>query len=92
MRLLRRCRELSRHFVLVADLRRGWLGQISLLMMTALFFHEPMTRHDARISMERAFSFREMQDLAQAAGWTDFGHRRFRFARQAIWLERARQP
>jgi hypothetical protein len=50
-----------------------------------------MTRHDARVSMERAFSFREMHQLARAASWSGFGHRRFRFARQAIWLERARQ-
>ena len=36
-----------------------------------------------------AFSFRELDAMARAAGWSDFGHRRFRFARQAIWLERA---
>jgi hypothetical protein len=29
-----------------------------------------------------------MDELARAAGWRDFGHRRFRFARQAIWLEK----
>jgi 2-polyprenyl-3-methyl-5-hydroxy-6-metoxy-1,4-benzoquinol methylase len=87
--LLRRCAELSRRFVLIADLRRGWLGRFGVPLITTLFFREPMTRHDARVSMERAFSFREMHQLAQAAGWAEFGHRRFRFARQAIWLEPA---
>jgi hypothetical protein len=46
-----------------------------------------MTRYDARLSAVRAFSFSEMRDLAQRAGWTNFGHKKFRFARQAIWLE-----
>jgi hypothetical protein len=30
-----------------------------------------------------------MQELARRAGWTNFGSAKFRFARQAIWLEPA---
>jgi 2-polyprenyl-3-methyl-5-hydroxy-6-metoxy-1,4-benzoquinol methylase len=85
--VLRRCRELSREFVLVSDLRRGFLLQSGVYLLTELIFREPMTRHDARLSAERAFSFVEMRDLALRAGWEHFGHKRFRFARQAIWLE-----
>jgi SAM-dependent methyltransferase len=85
--VLRRCRELSREFVLVSDLRRGFLLQSGVYLLTELIFREPMTRHDARLSAERAFSFGEMRDLALRAGWKHFGHKRFRFARQAIWFE-----
>jgi 2-polyprenyl-3-methyl-5-hydroxy-6-metoxy-1,4-benzoquinol methylase len=85
--VLRRCRELSRRLVLVSDLRRGWLGTIGVYLLTATIFHEPMTKHDARLSMARAFSFSEMRDLAKRADWKIFGHKNFRFARQAIWLE-----
>ena len=88
VRLLRRCRELSRGHVLVADLRRGWIATIGVALLTTFLFREAMTRHDARISAARAFSFAEMDDLAKAAGWAGYEHRRFRFARQAIWLER----
>jgi len=88
VQLLRRCRELSRGRVLVADLRRGWFAKIGVDFLTTIFFREAMTRNDARLSAARAFSFRELDDLARAAGWTDYGHGRFRFARQAIWLER----
>ncbi len=88
--LLRRCRELSRGNVLVADLRRGRWAKFGVDLMTTFAFREAMTRNDARVSMERAFSFRELSELAHAAGWRNFGHRRFRFARQAIWLERPR--
>jgi ubiquinone/menaquinone biosynthesis C-methylase UbiE len=91
VQLLRRCRELSRGSVLVADLRRGWLAKLGVDLLTTLIFRQAMTRNDARVSAERAFSFRELDSLARAAGWSDFGHRRFRFARQAIWLERPRR-
>ncbi len=87
--LLGRCCELSHGHVLVADLRRGWLASLGVDLITRFIFREPMTRHDARVSAVRAFSFRELHELARAAGWTLFGHRRFFFARQAIWLERA---
>jgi SAM-dependent methyltransferase len=87
IRVLRRCRELSRKLVLVSDLRRGWLGSIGVHFMTATLFREPMTKFDARLSMVRAFSFSELGELARRAGWKNFGHRSFKFARQAVWLE-----
>ena len=89
VRLLERCRHLSRRFVLVSDLRRGFLVTVGVYLLTALIYHESMTRIDARLSAERAFSFREFGSLAKRAGWRNFGHRKFRFARQAIWLEPA---
>jgi 2-polyprenyl-3-methyl-5-hydroxy-6-metoxy-1,4-benzoquinol methylase len=88
VRVLQRCRELSRKFVLVSDLRRGWLTTLGVLLLTAVIFREPMTRHDARLSVARAFSFEEMDALASQAGWNKFGHAKFLFARQAIWLEK----
>jgi len=87
VKVLRRCRELSKRFVLVSDLRRGFLVRAGVHLLTTIIFREPMTRYDARLSAERAFSFSEMRDLAVRAGWKNFGHKKFRFARQAIWLE-----
>jgi 2-polyprenyl-3-methyl-5-hydroxy-6-metoxy-1,4-benzoquinol methylase len=87
VRVLQRCRELSRKFVLVSDLCRGWLARIGVHLLTATVFREPMTKYDARLSIARSFSFSEMNQLAQRAGWTNFGHKTFPFARQAIWLE-----
>jgi len=87
VRLLRHCRELSQKFVLVSDLRRGLLATIGVYLLTALIFREPMTRYDGRVSAARAFSFAELDDLAGRAGWRNFQHKKFHFARQAIWLE-----
>jgi len=86
-RLLRRCSQVSRRFVLVSDLRRSFSLIAGVYILTTLIFREPMTRHDARLSTIRAFSFSEMRDLARRAGWKKFGHKKFRFGRQAIWLE-----
>jgi len=87
VRLLCHCRELSRKYVLVSDLRRGWLASLGVYLLTALIFREPMTRYDGRLSAARAFSFRELAELARRAGWKNFGHSKFHFARQAIWLD-----
>jgi hypothetical protein len=86
--LLRRCRDLSRANALVADLRRDRLVQTGVHLLTTFIFREAMTRNDARASIRRAFSFGEMAELARAAGWENFGHRRFAIGRQAIWLEK----
>ena len=87
VRLLQHCCKLSRKFVLVSDLRRSWIATIGVHLLTATVFREPMTKYDARLSIARAFSFSEMSQLAQRAGWTNFGHKTFPFARQAIWLQ-----
>ena len=88
VKVLRRCRELSKKFVLVSDLRRGLLASVGVYLLTALVFRNPMTRNDGRASAARSFSFREFRSLAERAGWKNFGHQKFRFARQAIWLEK----
>ena|SRR5207248_4734972 len=87
VKALRKCRELSHGAVLVSDLRRArWLSA-GIYLLTAAIYREPMTRNDARVSAARAFSFREMHELAERAGWKNFGHRRFAIGRQAIWLD-----
>ena len=87
VKLLRRCRELSNRLALVSDLRRGFLLRTGVYILTALIFREPMTRFDARLSAQRAFSFGEMGELAVQAGWQNFSRKKFRITRQAIWLE-----
>ena len=86
VRLLRQAQRLSHENVLIADLERSVFTSASVWLLTATIFREPMTRHDARVSVQRAFSHRELQELAAAAGWEHFGHQRFFPARQAIWL------
>jgi ubiquinone/menaquinone biosynthesis C-methylase UbiE len=87
IRLLRQARLLGQRGVLVADLERSDLGMAGIYLLTSCIYRAPMTRYDARLSIRRAFSFSEISRLASAAGWQQFGHRRFPVCRQAIWLE-----
>ena len=88
IRVLQQCARLSRRAVLVADLCRSHLLRLGVSWLTTVFYREEMTRIDARLSTERAFSFSEMAELARKAGWRDFAHRRFPIGRQAIWMEK----
>ena len=86
VKILRRACELSHDRVLVADLERSWLTWICVRFVTAVFTNDPMTKFDGRLSVKRAFSFREFDALAQRAGWRGYGHCRFLPARQALWM------
>ena len=87
-RLLRRCREHSTRWVLVSDLERNPFTAFCVWVGTGLMPKDPVLVHDGRESAKRAFSFREMRALAEAAGWSEFGHSRFLWCRQALWLDR----
>jgi 2-polyprenyl-3-methyl-5-hydroxy-6-metoxy-1,4-benzoquinol methylase len=84
--ILRHCRELSCGHVLVSDLERSRLTSALVWLVSATVYRDPMTQYDARLSARRAFSFLELQSIAQRAGWNSFGHRRFLPCRQAVWV------
>ncbi len=85
--LLRHCARLTRRWVLAADLVRSPFTTAGVWLLTQFIYRDAMTRHDGRVSAERAFSFHEMAELAREAGWTGHGHARFPFSRQALWLD-----
>jgi len=86
LKVLRRACELSHDKVLVADLERTWFTWACVQAVTTVAARDSMTRHDAKLSVRRAFSYQELADLAAEAGWRNFGHARFMPARQAIWM------
>ncbi len=93
VKLLRQMRRLTHDKALVADLERTWFAWATVWFLTAVVFREPMTQYDARLSVKRAFSYREFHALASAAGWENFSHRRFIPVRQAAWFSiRELQP
>jgi 2-polyprenyl-3-methyl-5-hydroxy-6-metoxy-1,4-benzoquinol methylase len=87
VRVLQKCREFSRGRVLVADLRRAHWLSLAVHFVTATIYRDAMTKTDGRLSAARAFSFSEVHELAQRAGWQNFGHRKFATGRQAIWID-----
>lgn len=85
--ILRRMREAARGgSLLVCDIERSRLGAMAIWLLTQFVLTAPMTRHDARVSMRRAFSLREFRQLLGKSGWTGFTHARVAVCRQAAWL------
>jgi 2-polyprenyl-3-methyl-5-hydroxy-6-metoxy-1,4-benzoquinol methylase len=84
--VLQHCRELTREWVLVTDLERTPFTRLAVHWVNVLLRHRRMAIQDGDTSARRAFSYREYRALAKAAGWPEFGHERFLFCRQALWL------
>jgi 2-polyprenyl-3-methyl-5-hydroxy-6-metoxy-1,4-benzoquinol methylase len=84
--VLRRCRDLSREYVLITDLERSLWAKIAVHVGNVISGNHRMTVTDGDTSARRAFSFKEFRALAKGAGWPEFGHERFAFCRQALWL------
>jgi hypothetical protein len=87
VKLLRNARNWSNRWVLVADLERSFFTTLAIWTVTGLLYRDAVTVHDGRLSAERAFSFRELRQLAEQAGWQNFGHSRSMWCRQVLWLD-----
>ena len=82
--LLRDLDRLARLGVVVNDLRRGWLAYLGARALVApLGARHCLTRHDAPLSVLRAYTPAELRGLADRAGLSGarlFLHRPFRMA------------
>ena len=61
---------------MVSDLERSRLTSVGIALLTSTLYREELTRIDARLSAERAFSHSELSQLAEEAGWRKGSHRR----------------
>jgi ubiquinone/menaquinone biosynthesis C-methylase UbiE len=84
VRVLTEMRRISRGPCVCIDLKRGRIAQGAVWLLTTLWMRHPMTVHDARLSVRRAFSFQEMKGLAEQAKWNTFIHQSLPFFRQKI--------
>jgi SAM-dependent methyltransferase len=66
--LLRELARVARLGVVINDLQRGWLGWIGAWLIGHVLTGNRYTRHDAPLSVRRAYRLREMNDLLDAAG------------------------
>jgi hypothetical protein len=54
--------------IIMSDLVRGWLPLAGFKLIQPIFAHNHLTRHDGALSIRRAYTPRELQELADAAG------------------------
>jgi ubiquinone/menaquinone biosynthesis C-methylase UbiE len=84
VRVMREMRRVGRLGIACVDLVRGRVAVFCIWLLTAVVMRNEMTRHDARLSIRRAFTHRELLNLAQRAGWTQVIQTKFFWFQQAI--------
>ncbi len=67
--VLREMRRVARVGAACVDLARSRAASWAIWLLTTFIVRDPMVRHDARLSIRRAFSVKEMKKLARRAGW-----------------------
>lgn len=69
--LLAEMRRVSRITPLICDLRRSRLGYVGAWIFSRLTTTNRLTRHDAPLSVLRAYTPPEASNMARHAGWND---------------------
>jgi SAM-dependent methyltransferase len=86
--VLRELKRVARNWVMVSDLDRSRAGYVGAWALGTFWMREPMTRHDALMSVRRAFTPTEMHGLALQAGWTEAQSVPMPFFRQMLILDK----
>ena len=60
--------RVSRHLVVVSDLRRGLIPYLGARALAATFWRNRLTRHDGPVSVQRAFTSSELHQLGRLGG------------------------
>jgi ubiquinone/menaquinone biosynthesis C-methylase UbiE len=82
--VMREMARVGRHGTACVDLARSRLAAICIWFLTTFLIRDPMVRHDARLSIRRAFSHPEMKSLADKAGWPNLKQIKFFWFQQAV--------
>ena len=82
--VLREMARVARHGAACIDLARSRLAAFCIWLLTAFIIRDPMVRHDARLSVRRAFTNAEMKSLAHRAGWPNLKQIKFFWFQQAV--------
>lgn len=85
--ILREGRRLASRSVACIDLMRGRIAYAAVWLLTQFILRSPMTRHDARLSVRRSFTGKELKNLALLADWRSFWHDNLPWFRQVIVCE-----
>lgn len=58
--------------IVINDIHRHWFAYYSIKWLTGLFSRSPMVKHDAPLSVMRAFRKKELMNILRQAGFTRF--------------------
>jgi ubiquinone/menaquinone biosynthesis C-methylase UbiE len=87
---LREMGRVARRGVIVNDLVRGRLWYLAALVLSRVSTRNPLTRHDAPLSVRRAYTVRELTELSGSAGLVPIRAGRFLGYRVAMTFQLAK--
>jgi ubiquinone/menaquinone biosynthesis C-methylase UbiE len=82
--VLKEMARVGRRGTACVDLVRSRLAAFCIWLLTTFLIRDPMVRHDARLSIRRAFTGSEMKSLARRAGWPNLRQIKFFWFQQAV--------
>jgi ubiquinone/menaquinone biosynthesis C-methylase UbiE len=82
--VLKEMARVGRFGTACVDLVRSRVAALCIWFLTAFILRDPMVRHDARLSIRRAFTRAEMRSLAHQAGWSNLKQIKFFWFQQAV--------
>jgi ubiquinone/menaquinone biosynthesis C-methylase UbiE len=82
--VLKEMARVGRRGAACVDLVRSRLATFCIWLLTTFLIRDPMVRHDARLSIRRAFTGSEMKSLAHQAGWPNLKQIKFFWFQQAV--------
>jgi ubiquinone/menaquinone biosynthesis C-methylase UbiE len=82
--VLREMRRVGRIGSACVDLVRSRIASLGIWLLTTFIVQDPMVRHDARLSIRRAFTAEEMKTMAHHAGWPGAEQIKFFWFQQAV--------
>lgn len=84
LKVMREMSRVGRIGAACIDLVRSRLAAIGIWLLTTFIIRDPMVRHDARVSIRRAFTAEEMRNMAHRAGWFSPEQIKFFWFQQAV--------
>jgi ubiquinone/menaquinone biosynthesis C-methylase UbiE len=82
--VLKEMSRVGREGTACVDLVRSRFATFCIWLLTTFLIRDPMVRHDARLSIRRAFTKSEMKSLAHQAGWPNLKQLGFFWFQQAV--------
>ena len=72
IRILQQFRKQTRLGVVINDIHRHWFAYHSIAWITKLFLKSYLVKNDAKLSVWRAFRRKDLENIIQKAGYTNY--------------------
>jgi ubiquinone/menaquinone biosynthesis C-methylase UbiE len=72
LKILQSFLEVSRHGIIINDLRRSFPAYLGIRFLTAVFSRSEMVKHDGPLSVRKGFKYTELKEMLSRLGIGDY--------------------